>query len=123
MPGVILPIGGGSLNFSTDEQIVGKWINGKPIYQKTIDCGTLPNATDKNVAHNISNLGTVIAYFGATTNGNDRLLLPISYYTSSNTNWSVQVLISALDVYIVTKSNMTSFNNSYVTILYTKTTD
>ena len=27
--------GGGSMNYSTDEQVVGTWIDGKPVYQKS----------------------------------------------------------------------------------------
>jgi hypothetical protein len=35
--GVISASGGSGLNYSTDEQMVGTWINGKPIYQKTFN--------------------------------------------------------------------------------------
>lgn len=35
--------------YSTDEQVIGIWIDGKPIYRKVIDIGTLPNATNKEI--------------------------------------------------------------------------
>ena len=41
-----------SNSYSTDEvKTDEKWIDGKPIYRKTIICGALPNNTTKNVAH------------------------------------------------------------------------
>mgnify|MGYP006875711587 CR=1 FL=1 len=46
------------LNFSLSETYTGKlWIDGKKIYEKTINIGTLPNNGNsgvKNVAHGIS---------------------------------------------------------------------
>lgn len=36
--------------YSTSEQVVGTWIDGKPLYRITIDCGNLPNkGTTKDV--------------------------------------------------------------------------
>ena len=35
--------------YSTDEKVIGRWTDGKPLYQKTISCGTLPNNTTKTV--------------------------------------------------------------------------
>lgn len=34
----------------TDEMVVGKWFNGKPLYRKVIEIGNLPNATVKYVS-------------------------------------------------------------------------
>lgn len=49
--------GGGSDDYSTEETIVGKWINGKPIYKKTFICNVtlydgwtnIPNSTISNI--------------------------------------------------------------------------
>ena len=35
--------------YSTEEHIVGEWIDGSTLYEKTIDCGNLPNSTTKKV--------------------------------------------------------------------------
>lgn len=35
--------------YSTEEHIVGEWIDGKTLYEKTIDCGNLPNSATKKV--------------------------------------------------------------------------
>lgn len=50
--------------YSTDEVLIGRWIDGKPLYQKII-IGTLPNCTtegtivSKNDQHNIPNVDLI----------------------------------------------------------------
>ena len=41
------------LNYYIEEVEVGKWIDGKPIYRKVIECGNLANNTSKTVSCNI----------------------------------------------------------------------
>jgi hypothetical protein len=44
-------------NYSTEEQFTGRyWINNKKIYEKTVDCGAMPNDTTKSILHNIPNV-------------------------------------------------------------------
>ena len=52
---------GNDTDYSTTEKIVGTWIDGKPIYQKTVFFGGLPNNTTKQV-----NLPSCRAYCGKT---------------------------------------------------------
>lgn len=35
--------------YSTEETVIGKWIDGKPLYRKVIDIGNLPNNTSKDI--------------------------------------------------------------------------
>lgn len=44
--------------YSTDETVVGKWIDGKPIYRKVFEIGSLPNDTTISIPHGIKNLDT-----------------------------------------------------------------
>ena len=109
------------MDYSTNEVETGvKWIDGSMIYKKTVNTGTLPNATFTTVAHNISNLSLVLKLEGWATNstGTLFLLLP-SIGVSSNTN-NVAVTVSNLDINITTGSDMTSYTTSYVTVYYTK---
>ena len=46
--------GGSSTVYSTEEQVVGTWVDGSTVYRKVIHYGTMPNKTSKTVAHNIS---------------------------------------------------------------------
>ena len=55
----------GSLGYSTTETVTNaKWIDGKPIYRKVVNFGTLPNATVKAVAHGIVGLTRTINLYG-----------------------------------------------------------
>lgn len=47
-------------NYSTDEQIVGKWIDGKPLYRKVIS-HTITGNTQEHEPHNISNIERAIS--------------------------------------------------------------
>ena len=68
------------LNFSLSETYTGKlWIDGKKIYEKTINIGTLPNNGNsgvKNVAHGISQLDRVIDIRGIAVSGTETIPLP-----------------------------------------------
>jgi hypothetical protein len=54
--------GAGGVNYSTSEVDTGlKWIDGKPIFQKVVNFGAMPNATNKQVNHNIVGLDYLIS--------------------------------------------------------------
>ena len=118
-------------NFSTDEQIVGTWVDGKPIYQKTFSTITL--------VKNITNLTQIGSDLGANIN-----LIIDSYVCAIGTNgwqssggapWTYATVSTSEKVRVeVWRSDSNAlqvygFNNDnidytlYVTVLYTKTTD
>lgn len=102
--------------YSTDEKIVGTWIDGKKIYKKTIDCGALPNNSTKDVNHNISSLGMFVKIEGVASNGTLTYPMPIS---TPNTPYLVSLSVTTTQVSIRTATTYSSFN-SYVTLYYTK---
>ena len=109
------------------EKIVGIWIDGKPIYRKVINFGSLPNAGTKNVAHNISNLDNVInARINARSvngTGGTRLSIPYVYPRASYDMYYIAFEgISNTHVTIVTGNDRTNYS-AYVILEYTKTTD
>ena len=105
--------------YSTQEQIIGEWIDGKPLYQKVV---TVASATNWNAIYTIENadyieIATARYYYGETgvewiklnyTQGNDRLLLA----TDSNK-------------IVMTIQGFTAGSNNPVNMVlrYTKTTD
>lgn len=102
--------------YSTEEQMVGYWIDGKPIYQKTINFGALPNSTAKNVAHGIANLNqitdiTAIGYDGNYWSFN---------FAAETTIYFIYV--GTTDIVIWCNKDK-STATAYVTLQYTKTTD
>ena len=108
-------------NYSTTEQVIGTWIDGKPLYRKTINFGVLPNNTTKDVNHSISNLERVIALYGTTDNGTTHLTIP--YIATIGLNYSITLNCNKTSVTAVTGSDRTAYTNTYIVIEYTKTTD
>ena len=117
VPAVII---GDANNYSTSEKIVGKWIDGKPIYQKTFTGTTSATTSSDSVAGTIANFDTLVnsngTIFLAGTWGVNQHSLPydnvIEYYIDT----SNQVIIHKQNEIANTKQYM-------VTIQYTKTTD
>lgn len=96
-------------------------INNKRIYKKIIDFGTLPNATLKNVNHNIPNINNIINIFGIATNISDinKNTIPIPYVDPENILNSISLSSTKDQVRIKTGTNRSGWNAN-VTILYTK---
>lgn len=108
--------------YSTEEQVVGEWINGKPIYEKTINTGAFPSNSEKDVAHGISNIENIITYFGfAKRNDNVFSNIPISSNVSSAL---IQTDCNLTNIRLITGYSAASvYIDSYITLQYTKTTD
>lgn len=105
--------------YSTEEQVIGKWIDGKPLYRKVINCGSLPNNTQKIIQHNIENIDFIISCLGyAMTSTGSGVALP-SYNGIINTN----LYATTQQIGIITTGDRSSFVKSYVVLEYTKTTD
>lgn len=106
--------------YSEEEREIGVWKDGKPLYQKTVDCGTLPNASGIQVAHNISNLADVVCIFGYAVNSSyTSIPLP---YPDTVLEYNVNVSVDTTYISISTGRDRTQFTG-YITIQYTKTTD
>lgn len=110
------------LNYSTDEQVVGTWIDGKPLYQKTVSCGALKNTGNTTKAHGISNLENVINLYGIGIDPSNTKWypLPFSYTTAAG---NIKLDADSTNVSIITGQDRTYITTTYVTIQYTKTTD
>lgn len=112
-----------SNSYSTQEvKTGGTWIDGKPIYRKTIDCGALPNNSYKNVNHNITDLDIIIDCYGEAievSGGNARIVLPNASTILAN---AIEIYLNSMYVVIQTGGDRSGYNG-YVTVEYTKTTD
>lgn len=106
-------------DYSTTEQNTGcLWIDGKTIYRKVINLGSLPNATPGSVAHGISNLSTVVSLSGFATNGTVFLPLPLARYN----NFASQIGLYADKTNVVVEpGNDRTAYTGYVIMEYTKT--
>ena len=110
-----------SIGYSTTETAVGTWIDGKTIYRKVVDCGALPNATNKAVNHNISNLDTFTSIKGFAKNPNTKLWIPLPYIQKTYVNYAVEIYVSDTQIIIGTQDNKSGYSQSYMVLEYTKT--
>lgn len=115
-------IRGGSVNYSSEEQVIGEWF-GETLYQKTVNCGALPSATAKSVAHGISNINRVLDYKGISTDGESYATLPfVNPMQQNGINHGVMVMVDKTNITITNRLDYSSFTSTYITIQYTKTT-
>lgn len=109
--------------YSETETKIGTWIDGKPIYRKIIDFGALPNTSEKQVLHNITNLKMVVSMVGTSKNPNLNVIFNIPLSSTSSLSSNIYMFATATGITIGTGSDRTAFTETYVAIEYTKTTD
>ncbi len=105
--------------YSTNEIKTGEtWIDGKPLYTKTINFGNLPNNANKNVEHEIQNYDVIFVDFSASyaTNNSGQ------FQGVNSVGLGLTTYINGGDVVCITNSDRTSWV-AVITIKYTKTTD
>lgn len=107
--------------YSTEEQIVGEWIDGRPIYQKTFYISALLNKSITQVSHGISNIGELVSITGTMNNGTDRRPLPFVHDKTLESQ--ISLVLNPTTIEIANRGADYSSYHAYVTIQYTKTTD
>lgn len=116
--------GGYAHHYSTTEHIVGTWIDGKPIYEKTIQVTTTLRSGDNDVPVSTPNLETLVRAWSTAKMGNGSWVqISVSHPT---TTWNLSIYdIDSSKVRFCVGSNIASrgFSEVYVTMQYTKTTD
>lgn len=118
--GSYTPASGKAVHYSTDEQVIGTWIDGSTLYRKTFDIGNLLNNGTKTVAHGISNLKYVINWSGTCYSTIDTGYcrpIPLSDPTAANT---IRLDVGGGNINIKTGSDWSAYK-AFVTLEYTKT--
>ena len=117
-------------NYSTDEQVVGTWTDGKTIYQKTLVAIDFPqdivDKTPKIVEYSLNaNIDTVVSISGIRYNpNNEKSISPINYTWISGENvYYTNASISDNKLSISSNRSSLSDYKANVTVQYTKTTD
>lgn len=105
--------------YSTEEQKIGVWEDGKPLYKKIVKFGALANAGTKEVYVTSANIDELVDYKILIKSSNLKLVLPViganpisCYYNHINKVFGIE-----------TTSDRTGFADNYVIMTYTKTTD
>lgn len=115
--------------YSTNEQVIGTWINGKPLYRKVIHTGALPNAEIKTVSEPV--LGTIdqaVTIRGVGKNATTNEMIPLPYVgdilSSGASKNFIKIYINCKQklIFLTTADDRTLYD-SYVILEYTKTTD
>lgn len=108
--------------YSTEEQVVGTWIDGKPIYRKVIETGEISNSTDENT-WNIS----IASNMKHIVNFNSVILSGSFYFSSPRINVVDSAYTTMFYIFngnlMIMKGISGGVSNSWHTIEYTKTTD
>lgn len=105
--------------YSTDEKMIGQWVDGKPLYAKTISCGALPNiSTVVRQNTGVSNIEMCVVMDGVAISPTLHRIktFPLDGMDYGYDSQNNQIIISS-------EADYTAYTESYVTINYTKTTD
>jgi hypothetical protein len=107
--------------YVSTERIYGTWVDGKPIYRKTIDVGQLPSAAGaKTAAHSISNIGKIIRIEGVAINTNNTTTYLLPYSDKDGATYSIGVTANSTNVSVSVGRDRSALDECYVTIYYTK---
>lgn len=115
--------------YSTEEQIVGKWIDGKTLYRKVIQFNIPNSASDGTKAEtttdlNIANIDFIKIKEAIIFNSTDYRMLPT--YSGNNWQYVFFAYINKSLNQLIARSNASAFSNytkAYAVLEYTKTTD
>ena len=111
-------------DYSTEEQVVGRWIDGKPLYRKVIEKTNTQGSTI-TIPHNILNIDKIISYNSCFKDNINNDYRSIPLVSVSNLDYQIGMSINTTNIVINAPgyTDTGRFNYIYVVIYYTKTTD
>lgn len=108
--------------YSTNEQVIGKWTDGKPLYRKTISIKT-PSTTNNTEVYNFDTNFIIKNYYGFVTISESTQLLPINFYFTNEYNVATYITKNTGKINMKVGSNAYLNQQVTMTLEYTKTTD
>ena len=114
-----------AVHYSTDEQVIGTWTNGKPLYQKTVEFNSSISGTSASLSLGIANVDKIFLCAESSSVNN---VVPLPYVTGSiyNNNIGGFFNVSTNDTtYEIRIGNAMAgyIDSAIITVRYTKTTD
>lgn len=117
--------------YSEDETVIGKWYDGKPLYQKVIlYTGGISSTIDNQHSHGIENVDTIFVKFAfIQSTGNERneglaYSLPVTQYGSNTAHDELSVVINRTKYQFLVQTGWGGENwHAHIIVNYTKTTD
>lgn len=118
----IIPLGIADI-YSDEERVIGCWRDGKPIYQKCVDFGAMPNASAKYVPHGIAGIDTLVHFeFFPYNSARTFLTMPYTVTASQYINYQTNFIVDATNIGVECGTDRSAFSG-YAILQYTKTTD
>lgn len=108
--------------YSFTEQVTGKWIDGKPLYSKTLSL-TTPSTTSSTKIADFDKTFIIKKYYGNALIAASNQLLPINFYFTNEYNIATYVVNNSGEIYMKIGSEAYKNQQVTLTIEYTKTTD
>lgn len=106
--------------YSTEEQVVGTWIDGNPIYRKSFNIGNV--TSDVEISTNITNFAELISATGRGKLENQYwATLPQTNIQASGVYFAINLNSDGSKIQIKRSSNL--FRYVVIILEYTKTTD
>lgn len=110
-------------NYSTEEQVIGTWIDGKPLYRKVFDVGNFTNGSEinyKDVTLDIENIDKIFIDKIFASDGTVTVACP--YVDNTTTGYMNIFMVNKNTARVACGSNRSSFKGTLI-LNYTKTTD
>lgn len=123
-----LQVGGNPVDidkYSTDEQRIGTWIDGKPIYRKYLSFNLSTTIIYNDYKHNISDIDYIIKVEGSAYDGHEFYIMPAALPSDNVAKYGVAIQsITKTEVHIYSGTeNKASNINVKMFVYYTKTKD
>ena len=108
--------------YSEEEREIGVWIDGKPLYEKTVSISPTSLSHGTTIAHGISNVDTVVWLETLMIRSSNRsIILPYAPTSNAFSGFyadRTNIIFTGGDTW-----QSTDYSNLYATIRYTKITD
>lgn len=110
-------------NYSTTEQVIGTWIDGKPLYRKTLQGNLSPSDTDSTVIENVAGK-SIKTIYGFIKNNANSSFMQIGAHLNSDYYSGWYFTQSGQDYNLLLFYGRAYIDGAYeMTMEYTKTTD
>lgn len=106
------------VTYSTEEQVVGTWIDGKPIYRKIIT-----SSLQNNILHGISNVNEFVKMNAIACNLNSGKYFVVPSVRPAYTQYEIGIFADATNITLEYQSSLPLTMEFKIILEYTKTTD
>lgn len=115
-----------AVHYSTNEQVIGTWIDGKPLYERVVQINSLPADTNTTAyPHGISDIDTICDYDFIIhwSNGNTAKADRIQMFSGAfQANGAIAVFVNDTNISVSCGQDRSALSGDCI-IRYTKTTD